>query len=254
MSDTQADGPSEPAAEPKQGFRLPANAEQLGYWTAAGLLFVAICAVLIFEALPPFPVEQPAEPAAEILEAERLYNEREFRDARIILDEFIEENPDDARAHMIRARVRTVLGLYAAAVDDLDMAHGLDPDKSEYLIARGELRLTIGWMEDAERDFTLAIDREPNNVNALIKRASVLASMGREADAIADLNIVDAIEPGNEDAILMRGDVNYRYGKLQQALDAYSLLAGGDSPQADTARRNIAGIQQALTQSSGQGQ
>ena len=236
------------------GWRISERGEQAAYWAAAAGVFAVICAVLVLETVLPFAADQPAQPAAAVVEAEQLMQQRELRQARIKLDDHIGDNPDDARAHALRGLLRSATGLYAAALDDYDRAVRLDPENVGYRQSRADINANVGWLEKASADYNAILIRDPGNQRALISRARVSMQQGDVTHALADVDIALEVEPENPEAHLLRAQLMQNIGNAEEALASYRRVEGVQGEIGQMVQRNIELLEDYLQQIQGSGQ
>ncbi|MCY4325645.1 MAG: tetratricopeptide repeat protein [Betaproteobacteria bacterium] len=249
MSDAaDKSGEVKKAAGNPAGWKISPQLEQILYWSGAGTIFLLICAVLVLETILPFAAEQPEEVAPAVLEAEQLMQERELREARIKLDEYILENPKDARAHAARGLLRSATGLYAAALDDYDRAVRLDPENIEYRQSRADINANVGWLEKAQEDYKKILIQDPSNPQALLSRARISMQQGNAEGALADIDIAIEVDPDRAEAHMMRAQLMQSVGNLQDALESYRKIENIPGDIGTIARNNIEFIEQHLQQ------
>lgn len=248
ISESQAEHNPEMPLQTETSIQL--DVQLLVYKIASVAIFIAICLVLIFEQLPPFPVDQPENENEIVANARKLTEEQEYRQARIILDEYLETNEDDAAAYALRSRIRGVLGLHMAALEDLDYAVGLDPKNFEYFTIRGEIHHLLGWHQKALDDYTSVLEINPNNVPVLLNRGRLYATIGAEADAYDDLNIAISLDPQNDPARFLRSQIYEVFGKYDKALEDLQQLSATGTNEAivNQAKQRVVVLQNYLAQ------
>ncbi|MBI4577705.1 MAG: protein kinase [Planctomycetes bacterium] len=139
------------------------------------------------------------------------------RAALAAVDEALALDPGQARAWLVRARVRSALGEPGQALADLDWALTLDPSLAEALDARARLREAAGDLAGAEADYGLLLARNAEAFrSAYLDRSRLRARRGEAASALADCEAY--LETGEDAA-----------GRMARA---GRLLAAGRGPEA----------------------
>jgi tetratricopeptide (TPR) repeat protein len=137
-------------------------------------------------------------------------------------DQAIRHNPGDARAWAGRGDARREKGEYERAVEDYDIATGLDPDNPFTLIWRSDALRCLERFDEALADATHAIDLEPGNSELLSMRALVYRDMERYEEALADYNRVISLDPAATWFLASRGLTYHDLGNYEKSLADYN--------------------------------
>jgi tetratricopeptide (TPR) repeat protein len=206
-----------------------------------GVIIVLIgCGALAEPALPPTPPPAPAT-RADLAEARRLTEAREFSASRQLFERYLAQKPDDADAHFFYG---LCLNLEAAATDDPTAAAALRRRVREQMLTAQKLGsqepLVTMVLDTINADGTRATkDRRYSTdqvTNSLMKTAEAAFAKGDFARA-ADLHRQALLlEPGNYLAALYCGDAYF-------AAEDYSTAGGwfakavAINPDIETAHR-----------------
>ena len=101
---------------------------------------------------------------------------------------------DDPGPWIGRARARTALGRFSAAIDDLDQAIRLKPDSAVAFLERGYAYGKMGEFQKAIEDLTKSQGLQPR-VATLTLRGSAYEAMDQKAKAIDDFTAALALPP-----------------------------------------------------------
>ncbi len=131
--------------------------------------------------------------------------------------------PDDAVAHMMEGRIRTLWVEQASPATVL-------------LLRRGARNLAARTHDEALEDFDAAITLSPQSAEAWHQRAQAYAALGDPAAAARDLQEALRLEPRHFGALLTlsrlqeeRGDARAALRSMQAALALHPRLRGGDA-------------------------
>lgn len=188
---------------------------------------------------------------------------RERNDATLLrstAEQFIRNNPSDARGYLLRAESEALAKQVAAAEADLNKAIQVAPQSSTAYGAMGTFLRGQGRNEQAEKYYEQALDRDPNEFQALAGIVNILTGQKQLAKAIArvqaqagklpnsdavymllgglqvanqDLKGAEAslgkavqLNPSNQDAIVLLSKVEMAQGQTDKALTtAYQSIA-----------------------------
>ena len=109
--------------------------------------------ILLFSFLSAESQDKPKKPYELHEEAERQYNDGNFRPALELLDACLKANPGYMDAYSLRASVREQLGDLDGALTDYSIYLENYPDHVDVLMSRAALRYQIGFYDLARRDF-----------------------------------------------------------------------------------------------------
>jgi tetratricopeptide (TPR) repeat protein len=130
---------------------------------------------------------------------------RERNDATLLrstAEQFIRNNPSDARGYLLRAESEARAKQLAAAEADLNKAIQVAPQSSTAYGAMGTFLRGQGRNEQAERYYEQALDRDPNEFQSLAGIVNILTGQKQLAKAIARVQAQAAKLP-NSDAVYM---------------------------------------------------
>ena len=88
---------------------------------------------------------------------------------------------------MGRGEIRTILGLFDGAMEDLSIAIALNPMDDALHCLRGELLLKMGDLRTAKADLDFAMERDPGCPVAAHNRGILRLKLGDRAGALEDL-------------------------------------------------------------------
>ncbi|MCC6340615.1 MAG: tetratricopeptide repeat protein [Bryobacterales bacterium] len=102
----------------------------------------------------------------------------------------------DVRAHNNRGMSYIMLGRFAEALVDLDLAVELAPDMYSGYVNRGFVLMQLRRAPDALRDLDRAAFLAPGNATPFLYRATLKINAGDEISAQADLDRAERLRPG----------------------------------------------------------
>ncbi len=126
------------------------------------------------------------------------------RDALPVLNEVLEDQPDNADAMIMRARINQDLGMPQAAANDLEEALRIQPASATAALLLARLQQNLGRPEKAldVLDGSAAIHGHRGDIQ--MARGRVLLERGRYQDALEALDIALACLPDSAEALLLR--------------------------------------------------
>ncbi|MGE5053345.1 MAG: tetratricopeptide repeat protein [Acidobacteriota bacterium] len=130
---------------------------------------------------------------------------REKNDATLLrstAEQFIRNNPSDARGYLLRAESESGAKQLAAAEADLNKAIEVAPQSSTAYGAMGTFLRGQGRNEQAEKYYEQALDRNANEFQSLAGIVNILTSQKQLTKAIARVQAQAAKVP-NSDAVYM---------------------------------------------------
>ncbi len=104
--------------------------------------------------------------------------------------------------------------------------------------------LKLGRHQEAERRARGILDRDPEHIGALETLAKVQWHLGKFEALVPTLDRLLALNPYEPGYHALRGATHQAQGQCGKAVVDYSRCAEGDTPEAETARENIADIQE----------
>ena len=147
-------------------------------------------------------------------------------------DRLVELTPQDALAHLRRARMLFAGGIadalpgdpteaFRQAVAELDTVIRLDPSSARAYLTRARSWAMLEQPDRAVEDYTAALKVDPTLVDAYRERAPILARRGQQELALADLDAVTQLAPDDGTAWARRGDAHLALGDAGAAIAAY---------------------------------
>jgi tetratricopeptide (TPR) repeat protein len=208
---------------------------------AACARFLLLAAVVCLHAeaqpaaSPPFIQAQRAEAHGQYARAEALYSEAYTRD------------PANTQALFGRARMRSWLGKFNAAIDDYREGLRREPQNVEGLSGLG---WTYAWshrFDDAVAVFQHLARLQPYDLDPKKGLAYVALWRGHARDARRQFEALASQDPANPDYALAIGQAAYQEGDLAAAKAAFQ-RALGLNPSLAAARSGLAAVAQAQVQ------
>ncbi|MEA2784073.1 MAG: hypothetical protein QOF71_177 [Candidatus Eremiobacteraeota bacterium] len=136
--------------------------------------------------------------AAEYTKAQTLFHDRKFKEAIVVLDPYLAQNPRDARAFVLRGDCKADLGDNEGALKDYNSAIKIEPEYEYAYVTRCETRLALDDAAGALRDCDIAVRLNATDALAFEDRADV--QFQREAYDLALQDYDKAIELGRSSA------------------------------------------------------
>lgn len=160
------------------------------------------------------PGEEVADPLATAREA---YERGDYDGALALLREVMLTPDGDARAYLLRAKIRLALQARTEAIGDLERAVALDPDLVEARVWLARLQAEQGLWQAASEQYELALAAEPGNREALLGLARVYRDHGHRRRAIELLT--GAVEAGQRDVdvLVLLAELHEAEGELDEA-------------------------------------
>jgi tetratricopeptide (TPR) repeat protein len=121
---------------------------------------------------------------------------------------------------------------YQGALEDLNMAHALDPNDAFTLLIRGDVKRMLKDYQGALEDLEKANVFEPNDALTLRCRGSVKTKLDDYQGTLEDLDKVDDVEPNNAFTLGNRGDVKRMVKDCQGALEDLNMAHALDPSDA----------------------
>lgn len=173
--------------------------------------------------------------------AELLFAERDFDQAQQQIEGLLEENPDYARAHLLRGMLSMREGKSEDARKQFQRARDLNPDSAE-----GHYFYGLTFLEDEEYKLSLfeilqALEKNPNSVKIRLALAFIYLKTGELSQSLDELNrVLDAI-PENTRARLLRAAVHLESKTYESAAADYRYLLE-KNPDSARVQYQLAGI------------
>jgi tetratricopeptide (TPR) repeat protein len=129
------------------------------------------------------------------------------------------EDVDESRLYLVEAELLSELKEYAAAVAVLDEALENDPDNHDLLYTRALAAVHIDRIDILEQDLNRILSQDPNHADALNALGYTLADLtDRYAEALVYIQRALELKPDNAAVLDSMGWVQYRLGNRQEAL------------------------------------
>ncbi len=134
------------------------------------------------------------------------------------LNEALQRNPNNARAHFLRSCAKMELGMIDPAIADVTRAIELGPPKATAYSNRGALYYLKGEMVRAIADYDQAIRLAPRDAMGYNNRGSAYLKLHDSLRAIDDLSEAIRLEPKFAMAFANRGLAYLGMGSYENAL------------------------------------
>jgi predicted negative regulator of RcsB-dependent stress response len=149
-----------------------------------------------------------------LLEAHRLFSQRDFSTAKQQIEHALMLAPEHAPSLNYLGLIEKALGDFAAAEAALQHAVTLDPNASELRNNLGNILVAQGQYPAAIEHYSAALDLDPQNAAAALNLGNVLSRLGRVDEAIPCYNAALNLTPDNAEAqwgqalaYLLQGDL-----------------------------------------------
>jgi lipoprotein NlpI len=133
-----------------------------------------------------------------------------------MLNEKLNDNPDDGAALYRRGQVYASKGFYDLAIKDFNNSLRLNPKDVEAYNNRCWARTVVGDLQAALKDCNEALRLRPNFVDALDSRGLVNLKSGQTKNAIADFDSALKINPRLTSSLYGRGLAKKRNGSISE--------------------------------------
>ncbi len=154
--------------------------------------------------------------------------------AELLLDTYLERNPDDPDGHNIAALAKRSLGNMAAAVSHLQRAVALTPGEPLFAVNLAKLLGDLDRGEEALAVLDPLLRLLPGQADALIQRVSILHRLRRPAEATAVARMAVAFHRGLGRAHHALGMSLLRENQFAAAAAAFTDAAALDPTAVDT--------------------
>lgn len=151
-----------------------------------------------------------------------LADARRYPEALAEADAALAKQPDEARLHLSRAALLSVMGRRTDADAAFARAIELKPTPWAYLgrASRRDPADIAGRLSDIEAAQKL----DPSLTNLAARRAEALGDAGRYDEAMTALTAALKTRPGNEELLLARADIHARAGRAALAAKDFATL------------------------------
>jgi tetratricopeptide (TPR) repeat protein len=129
------------------------------------------------------------------LEAIKKLQSGEYKEAILLLDKVIIQNPSDFAAIYNRGVAKSILRKYDESLKDLNLAIKLKPESKKAILNRGIVYKKLANYVDAQVDFNMAIKLDGKFGDALYNRAMLFELLNKNDEACTDYK--KAKEAGN---------------------------------------------------------
>ncbi len=171
---------------------------------------------------------QGNNPLTLLMLAEKLVTAEKFDEARKVVDQAIDVNPDIPAAYLIRGQINLAQEKDEAAVEDVSRAIELDPRNLEALRIRANALYSLKKYDDALADVEKILVFQPQSVNAIYLRSFIYAAMENYEPAIEDMQFLVA---GIPDEPMFKNSLAMLYNsadKPRKAIRLYNELLEDD--------------------------
>jgi lipoprotein NlpI len=132
---------------------------------------------------------------AALLEAEQSFAQGRTGQARKQVDAYLAANPDDARAHLLRAVVKESSDDRAGAIPDYDQSIKLDPKFPPAWQRRGIAHFMLGQVKESVADFDKFLELRPDARPEHWQRGIALYYAGRYEDGARQFELHKTVNP-----------------------------------------------------------
>jgi len=144
---------------------------------------------------------------------------RNHKDAERVVEDALEQHPDNPEFHLRKGIVNNLRGQYRRAIEDFNKALELNDERFEHQIYvnRGISFMQDERYEDAIQDFSQALSINPRHSTSLSQRAFSHYRLGNFQQAIQDYNKVLDLNPESTMNYYNRGMAYLRSGNRAKA-------------------------------------
>jgi putative PEP-CTERM system TPR-repeat lipoprotein len=184
----------------------------------------------------------PAHLAARKMLGGILVDQRDSRQAVVILEPALKLAPNDPQVLALLGQAYMNERMYSAAAPLLEKAARALPDASQIRTELALARLALGRGEEAVKELAAVLTRDPKATRARVSMAMVLLNQGKADEALAVASELATLEPENPVAHnlvglahLARKDLPAARGSFERALAV--------SPEFLSAHHNLAAVE-----------
>jgi len=159
-----------------------------------------------------------------IQEIEYLIQNKSYKEAKVLLNTALAENPRDGKLWALQARVNTGIKDYKASLEDYDNALKYDKDNREYLVARAEVLIRMKEFNDALKWLNRAIYLYPDQLKLYNKRSILYRESGNYPKAIEDIQFYLNYYYEDEEAWHQCGMLYVDQNKYLSALECFNRI------------------------------
>ncbi len=159
-----------------------------------------------------------------IREIEYLIQKKSYREAKVLLNTALAENPGDGKLWALQARVNTGINDYKASLEDYDNALKYDKDNREYLVDMAEVLIRMKEFNDALKWMDRAIYLYPDQLKLYNKRSILYRELGNYPKAIEDIQLYLNYYYEDEEAWHQCGMLYVDQNKYLSALECFNRI------------------------------
>jgi tetratricopeptide (TPR) repeat protein len=158
-----------------------------------------------------------SEPADQYLVASVMVQQKQYLSASHILEDYVAQHPEDARAYLGLGIAYLNLLRYPEARQALERSLQLKPDLAEAEFQSGLLASQEGRRQDTLRHWQRAVELQPQHAQALFSLGTVYLEAGQLAEAETAFTRSLASDPGNMKTEYNLALVLNKLGKSEEA-------------------------------------
>lgn len=137
----------------------------------------------------------------------------------------LELDPNDARAYIVRASLRSAFEFdFAGAKEDLDKAATLNPNDALVFRQLSQYSSSMGDFEAAIEQAKIAVSLDPLNIASRVQESRVYTFMGDPQKGLEAANLALTLNPDSSSLRLYRGYINIRMNNFDATLDDAELI------------------------------
>ncbi|MDH5645001.1 MAG: tetratricopeptide repeat protein [Candidatus Heimdallarchaeota archaeon] len=159
------------------------------------------------------------------IESAKIYISRsQMRKAYHLIDEVLDETPNDHDALLLKGKIALQDKKNAEAITAFRIILKTQPDKIEVLNLIAEAHLAEGSMKLAHENLMKVVDLLPNNVDALSRLVRYFIVARDKENIKKYINKVLEIEPNNIEALTIKSSILTASNKIEQAIQVLNKL------------------------------
>jgi len=179
------------------------------------------------------PAEQPVAPASseKVKKGMDLIQDKSFAEARSVLEQAVQESPNDAQAAFYLGVAHDGLGDAKAAVEQYRKALDLDPKLTEAAVNLSAILLDAQDGAGALAAADKGLEGAPKHPGLLMNRALALEAAGDKDEAVKAYAAAVAASPDNAELRYAFAEVLAGSGRNEQAVEELKRLGAADDPK-----------------------
>ena len=170
------------------------------------------------ETASPPQSDQDTSDSTLYLRALVLHNDKHYKESLALLQELIQNNPNNARYHNSCGVTLHEMGRYEESLAEKQKALELEPDNARYHDSRGVTLHEMGRYEEALAESRKALELEPDNARYHNSCGVTFHEMGRYEEALAEKQKALELEPDNARYHDSCGVTLHEMGRYEEAL------------------------------------